>query len=105
MPTYRIDRPGMDMPRMVEAAQPSAARKYVADDEITVRRIEIGEALALQKEGVEYEVVGEEPAAAPEPAEEQQDEGSSQSETDRLRDEGTGENEPFDAGDEELEGN
>lgn len=104
MPTYRVDRPGMDLPRMVEAAQPSAARKHVADSELTVRRIEIGEALALQKQGVEYETAGEEaPQGEPasEEAQQSQNQGEQQeeppmTETDRLRHEGT---------DEELEGN
>lgn len=110
MPTYRVDRPGMDLPRVVTAAQPSAARNHVADDELIVRRIEVDEAFELAQQGVTLERAGETP---PEPAAEEQ---KPEPDADRLREdqqersrllaeEPDEEREPFDAGDEELEGN
>jgi hypothetical protein len=91
----------MDMPRVVVAAQPQAARLHVANNELIVRRIEVDEAFELAGQGIALERAGEE-APTPEPAAQE----PAQSETDRLRVEGTNEGRaPFDAGDEELEGN
>jgi hypothetical protein len=61
MPTYAVEREGRDKPRVVEAANPAAARQYVAKDELKVRKIETREAFALANDGVELEVAGEEP--------------------------------------------
>ena len=60
MPTYRIDRPGMDLPRVVVAAMPQAARLHVANSELVVRRIEVDEAFELAGQGVLLERAGEE---------------------------------------------
>jgi hypothetical protein len=69
MPTYRIDRPGCDMPRVVVAALPQAARLHVANTELVVRKIEVDEAFELAGQGVTLERAGEEapPLAEPEP--------------------------------------
>ena len=60
MPTYRIDRPGQDNPRVVEAANPAAARQHVAKDELKVTKIEVSDAFALANDGVKLEKAGEE---------------------------------------------
>lgn len=103
MPTYRIDRPGMDMPRVVVATMPQTARMHVANEELTVRRIEVDEAFDLAQQGVRLERAGEE---TPEPEFEEVDE------TDGNVGDNQGQQpdpkiaqQPFDAGDEELEGN
>lgn len=141
MPTYRVDRPGCDMPRVVVAAMPQAARLHVANTELHVRRIEVDEAFELAGQGVQLERAGEDVIVSPEPepqGEEQQEPGMTNGgnpgaadETDEEEegdgaefmeqddsDEGASngglsgepafygeDREPFDAGDEELEGN
>lgn len=62
MPTYRVDRAGSDLPRVVVASLPSSALKHVVQDEITVRQIEVDEAFELAQQGVQLERAGETPA-------------------------------------------
>jgi hypothetical protein len=85
MPTYKVSRDLQD-PRVVEAPNPAAARNHVANDEITVTKIGAKEAFELMAKtpGLLLETAGE---AAPEPKAEPQKQ------------------EPFDSGEEELEGN
>lgn len=142
MPVYRIDLPGNELPRAVEADTPAQAVQYVVRDSVTVRRLDVSEAFALAVEGVALERAGETtPAAEPdaagltmvddgsrggpmtddgtsqvEPPEDEETEGESEFaeieelDPDRLRDDQqererlAAEEPPFDAGDEELEG-
>ena len=67
MPTYKITRPGVTAPRVVDASNPAAARQHVAKDEIAITKITVSEAFALAGQGVKLETAGEEPAPAPEP--------------------------------------
>lgn len=68
MPVYRIDLPGSELPRAVEADTPAQAVQYVVRDSVTVRRLDVSEAFALAVEGVALERAGETaPAAGPEP--------------------------------------
>jgi hypothetical protein len=62
MPTYKIDRPKQEKPRVVDAPNPAAARQHVARSELTVTKISASEAFKLAKDGVELETAGEEPA-------------------------------------------
>ena len=78
MPTYKVDRPGSNAPRVVEAKTPAAARAHVAKDELKVSKIATAEAFKLAATGVTLETAGEE-AAEPEPESEELD-------PDRLRD-------------------
>lgn len=59
MPTYRVDRAGHDLPRVIVAPMPTTALMHVAKDELTVRRIEVDEAFALAEQGVRLERAGE----------------------------------------------
>lgn len=61
MPTYKIDRPNQDKPRVVDATNPAAARQHVARDELTVTKITASEAFGLAKDGVTLETAGETP--------------------------------------------
>lgn len=79
MPTYRIDRPGSDKPRVVEAKTPAAARAHVAKDELKVSKIGTAEAFTLARAGITLETAGEE-------AEPEQGEQKEELDPDRLRD-------------------
>lgn len=142
MPTYRIDGPGLELPRVVAATLPAQAVAHVVNDSFTARRIEVDEAFELFEQGVRLERAGvtaplplqlaeetQEPAMTnggdPGAALESQDE-IEQQDADLIDGEGDGAEyeddeiggalgepqfygekpaAPFDAGDEELEGN
>lgn len=55
MPTYRVDRPGQEKPRIIDAANPAQARQYVARSELKVTTITASEAFKLAGEGCELE--------------------------------------------------
>lgn len=59
MPTYRIDRPNQDKPRVVDASNPAAARQHVAKSELKVTKIEARDAFALANDGVELETAAQ----------------------------------------------
>lgn len=65
MPTYRIDRPGMDLPRVVSANSPAEALSHVVKDEIKVKRLDVDEAFELAQQGVTLERAGEAPVQEP----------------------------------------
>lgn len=73
MPTYRIDRPNQDKPRVVDAANPAQARQHVAKDELKVTSIGASEAFKLAGQGVELEQAVA--AVAEEPQQQQQSQG------------------------------
>lgn len=82
MPTYKITNArDIESPRVVEADNPAAAKAHVAKTELTVERIDVATAFRLASNGVTLETAGEEPPKA-EPK-----------------------REPFDSGEEEIEGN
>jgi hypothetical protein len=124
MPTYRIDGPGLELPRVVVAALPAQAIAHVVNDSFKARRIEVDEAFALAEQGVKLERLGETPTPAVEP--EPEGDGAEFEEVHDADPEARpmsephplgqqlgdshgqqfhGEGSPFDAGDEELEGN
>lgn len=131
MPVYRIDLPGNELPRAVEADTPAQAIQHVVKDSVTVRRLDVSEAFALAVEGVALERAGETPPAAePEPVDlgdanesdakrdiearpmDEPREGYARDPDDgdgaefaEVEDDDQQARAPFDAGDEELEGN
>lgn len=66
MPIYKVDRQGRD-PRVVEAPNPAAARRHVANDEFTVSILSAKDAFALSNKGAKLETAGEEPEPEKQP--------------------------------------
>lgn len=66
MPFYRINEKGSDKPRLVEADNPAAALKHVAESHFTVPKpLKPADLVPLMSSGTKVEKAGETPAEAP----------------------------------------